>query len=63
MSYFCIFSGAQAVAADDLVDQCPSVVSESVCQPDPTTVQPHIEISAVTSGRGNGKMLGKIILC
>ncbi|XP_067020800.1 uncharacterized protein [Acropora muricata] len=47
-------SSAQAIAADDLVEQCPSAVSESVCQPNPTTVQNHIEISAVTSGRGNG---------
>lgn len=46
-------SGAQAIAADDLFEQCPSAVSESVCQPNPKTKQQHIEIGAVTSGRGN----------
>ena len=56
-------SAAQAIAADDLVEQCRSAVSESVCQPNPTTVQHHIEISAVTSVRGNGKMLGKRVKC
>ena len=49
-------SGAQAVAAGDLFEQCPSVVSESVCQPDPTTMQQHFEIGAVTTVRGNGKI-------
>ncbi|XP_067020794.1 uncharacterized protein [Acropora muricata] len=48
-------SGAQAIAADDLFEQCPSAVSESVCQPNPKTKQQHIEIGAVTSGRGNEK--------
>ena len=63
MSYFCIFnSSAQAIAADDLVEQCPSAVSESVCQSNPTTVQHHIEISAVISGRGNGKMSAKTVM-
>ncbi|XP_044172053.1 uncharacterized protein DDB_G0280205-like [Acropora millepora] len=47
-------SGAQAVPADDLVKQCPSAVSESVGQPDPTTKQQHTEIGAVAlTGRGN----------
>ena len=55
-------SGGQAIAAHDLVEQCPGAVSESVCQPNPTTKQQHIEIGAVTSGRGNGKMLGKIVM-
>ena len=55
-------SGAQVVAADDLVEQCHSAVSESVCRPNPTTMQQHFEISAVSSGRGNGKMLGKRIM-
>ena len=45
-------SAAQAVAADDLV-------SESVCQPDPTTMQLHIEKGVVTSSRGKGKISGK----
>ena len=49
-------SGAQAIVADDLVEQCPRAVSESVGQPDPTTMQQDIEIGAFTSGRGNGKM-------
>ncbi|XP_015754283.1 PREDICTED: uncharacterized protein LOC107333935 isoform X3 [Acropora digitifera] len=49
-------SGAQAVAADDLVERCPSAVSESVCQPNPRTMQQHIEKSAVTlTGRGNAE--------
>ena len=41
-AFFLGTSDAQAVAADDLVEQCPGAVSESVCQPDPTTMrQPH----------------------
>jgi len=55
-------SGARAVAADDLVEQCPSAVSESFCQRNPTTMQQHLEISAVTSSSGSGKMLGKRII-
>ena len=55
-------SGAQAIAGDGLVEQCPSAVSESVCQPD-TTMQQHTEKGAVTlTDRGNGKMLGKRIM-
>ena len=55
-------SGAQAVAADDLFEQCHSAVSESVCQPD-TTMQQHTKKDAVTlRGRGNGKMLGKRVM-
>ncbi|XP_044179117.1 uncharacterized protein LOC122960730 [Acropora millepora] len=45
-------SAAQAIAADDLVEQCPSVVTEPVCLPDPTTMQQLIKESAVTSSRG-----------
>ncbi|XP_067020791.1 serine/threonine-protein phosphatase 6 regulatory ankyrin repeat subunit B-like isoform X2 [Acropora muricata] len=46
-------SGAQAVATDDLFEQCQSAVSESVCQPD-TTMQQHTEKDAVTlRGTGN----------
>ena len=52
-------SGAQAVAADDLVEECASAVSESVCQSDPKTMQQHIEKGAVPAGRGKGKMSGK----
>ena len=58
-AFFLGTSGAQAIAADDLVEHCSSAFSESVCRPNPTTVQQHLEIGAVTSGRGNGKMLGK----
>ena len=55
-------SGAQAVATDDLFEQCQSAVSESVCQPD-TTMQQHTEKDAVTlRGTGNGKMLGKRVM-
>ena len=54
-------SAAQAIEADDLVEHCPCAVSEPVCQPDPTTMQ-HIEIDAVTSGRGEGKISGKRIM-
>ena len=61
-AFFLGTSGAQAIAEDDLVEQCPSAVSESVCKPDPTTMHQHIEIGAVTSGRGNGKMLGKRVM-
>ena len=49
-------SAAQAVAADESVKQCPSAVSESVCQPDPTQ---HSEKGVVTLGRGKGKISGK----
>ena len=65
MSCFCIFletSAAQAVPADDLVEQCPNAVPESDCQPDSTPTQQHIERGAVTSGRGNGKMSGKRVM-
>ena len=55
-------SAAQAIAADDLIEQCPNVVPESVCQPDPTTMQQHIDKGAVTSGRGQGKISGKRIM-
>ena len=44
------------VAADDLVERCPSAVPESICQHDPKTMQEHIEKGVVTSGRGKGKM-------
>ena len=60
--FFLGTSGAQAVAADDLVENCPSAVSESVCQLNPTTMQQHLDISTVILGRGNGKMLGKRIM-
>ena len=45
------------MAVDDLVQQCPNVVPESVCQPDPTKMQQHIVKGAVTSGRGQGKII------
>ena len=58
-AFFLGTSAAQAVAADNMVVQCPTGVSESVHQPNPTTMQQHIEKGAVASGRGNGKMSGK----
>ena len=54
-------SAAQAIAADDLVERCPSVVTEPFCLPDPT-MQPLIGESAVTSSRGKGKILAKRII-
>ena len=47
-AFFLGTSCAQAVAADDLVEQCPSAVSESVCQPHPRKQQ-HIEICLLYS--------------
>jgi len=47
-------SAAQAVAADDLVEQCPSEVTDPVCLPEPATMQQLIRESAVTSRRGKG---------
>ncbi|XP_015750005.1 PREDICTED: uncharacterized protein LOC107329865 [Acropora digitifera] len=44
-------SAAQAVAADDMIIQCPTGVSESVCQSNPTAMQQHFEEGAVTSDR------------
>ena len=55
-------SVAQAVGAADMVERYPGAVSESGGQPDPTTMQQHIEIGAFTSSRGNGKMLGKRVM-
>ena len=60
-----IFQGsstAQAIAADDLVKQCPSAVPEAVCQPNPATMQQHIEKDAVSSTRGEGKISGKRVM-
>ena len=57
-AFFLGTSAAQAIAADDLVEQCASVVTEPVCLPDPT-MQQLIGESAVTSSRGKGKMPGK----
>ena len=47
------------VAADDLVEQCPGAVPESICQHDPKTMQQPIEKGRVISGRGKGKMSSK----
>lgn len=47
-------SAAQAIAADDLVKQCPSVVPEVICQPDSATMQEQIEKGAVSSTSGEG---------
>ncbi|XP_074624539.1 D-inositol 3-phosphate glycosyltransferase-like isoform X2 [Acropora palmata] len=46
-------STAQAIAVDEVVVQCPAGVSESVCQPYPTTMKQLIKKAAITSGRGN----------
>ena len=45
-----------------MIAQCPTGVSESVCQSIPTAMQQHIEEGAVTSGRGQGKISGKRIM-
>ena len=58
-AFFLGTSAAQVIAADDLVEQCPGAVPESIYQPDPKTMQQHIEKGGVTSGRGKGKMSGK----
>ena len=58
-AFFLGTSAAQAIAADDLVEQCPRVVTEPVCLPDPTTMQQLMGESAVTSSRGKGKLSGK----
>ena len=60
LHFFSGTSAAQAVAADDMIVQCPTGVSESVCQSNPT-MQQHIEEGAVTSGRGQG-ISGKRIM-
>ena len=55
-------SAAQAIAADDLVEECPSVVTEPVCLPDPTTMQQLIRESALISSRVRGKISDKRII-
>ena len=55
-------SAAQATATDDLVEQCPSVVTEPTCLPDPATMQQLIGESAVTSSREKGKISDKRII-
>ena len=66
MSYFCNFLGtsaAQAIAADDFVEQYPTGVTvQPVSLPDPTTMRQLIGQSAVTSGRGKGKISDKRII-
>ena len=61
-AFFVGASAAKAIATDDVVVQCLTGVSESVCQTDPTTMQKRIEKGAVTSGRGQGKISGKRIM-
>lgn len=61
-AFFLGTSSAQAVAAGDLVEQCPSAVSESICQLEPARKRQRIEKGAVTSGRGSSKMLGKRVM-
>ena len=60
--FFLGTSAAQTVAAADKVEQGPSTLPESVCQPGPKTMQQHLEKSAVTSGRGKGEMSGKRLI-
>ena len=55
-AFFLGTSAAQAIAAHDLAEQCPNVVTEPVSLPDPTTIQHLLGESAVTSGRGKGKI-------
>ena len=55
-------SATQAVAADNLVKQCPSAVPEAVCQPNPATMQQQNEKGAVSSIRGEGKISGKRVM-
>ena len=57
-----VVSAVQAVAADDMIVQCPIGVSESVCLSDPTAMLQHIEEGAVIPGRGQGKISGKRIM-
>ena len=61
-AFFLGTPAAQAVAADDVIVQCPTGVSESVCQFTPTAIQQHFEEGAVTLGRGQGKISGKRIM-
>ena len=61
-AFFLGTSAAEAEAADNLLAQCPTGVSESVCQSNPTAMQQDIEEGAVTSGRGHGKISGKRIM-
>ena len=59
--FFLGTSAPQAIAADDLVEQCHSVVPESSCQPSPKAIQQqpcNIEKGGVTSGGEKGKMSG-----
>ena len=55
-----VVSAVQAVAADDMIVQCP--IGESVCLSDPTAMLQQIEEGAVTPGRGQGKISGKRIM-
>ena len=55
-------SASQAVAADNVVEQCLSLVPESVCPRYPKTMEQHIQKGAVSSGRGKGKMSGKRLI-
>ena len=55
-AFFLGTSATQAIAAvADKVEQCPSAVPEPVCQPDPKTMQQHIQRGGDTSGRGKSK--------
>mgnify|MGYP000447634098 CR=1 FL=1 len=43
-------SASQAIGADNVVEQCPSLVPESLRQPYPKAIEQHVEKGAVTSG-------------
>ena len=45
-----------------MIIQCPTGVSESVCQSNPTAMQQHFEEGVVTSDRRHGKISGKRIM-
>ena len=59
MSTFPGTSTAQAVAADDWVENQQSAILQSFCLPDQRTFQQHMEEGAITSGSQNAKKLGK----
>ena len=52
-------SASQAIAADNVVEQCLSLVPESVCSYYPKAMEQHIQKGAVSSGSGQGKMSGR----
>lgn len=49
-------SASQAIGADNVVEQCPSLLPESRRQPYPEAIEQHVGKGAVSSGEGKGKM-------